>query len=196
MGQPASRKWCRRPAEPCRIVPRRAVVRGLSRMRRKFHVRFLGERVTATPLSYPALRTPGGITAFLTPRLPSPPAPQSFGVRVRHEVAGGIVTRRCHQLFCQLYPTGTCVPGNGEVRSSRDNVSSSFGMVVKARADTTTASIKAVGDQDRVARSTQVKRRKRRHIGQAKDADRLGPKGMWSGCAAPNSAHADVAPPA
>ena len=33
------------------------------------------------------------------------------------------------------------------------------GVVVKARADTTTASIKAVGDQEGVAGSTQVKRR-------------------------------------
>jgi hypothetical protein len=80
-GATAVRKGCRRPAEPCRIVSRRAVVRGLSRMKRKFHVRFLGEGVAATPLSYPALRTPGGILASLPQRLPSPPAPQSYVVR-------------------------------------------------------------------------------------------------------------------
>src|SRR6266851_6987716 len=47
-----------------------------------------------------------------------------------------------------------------------------------------------------MAWSTQVKRCKRRHKGQAKDADRLGPKGMWSGSEAPNSSDADVVPPA
>jgi len=83
----------------------------------------------------------------------------SYFVRVRHEVAGGIVTLGCHQLFCQLSPIGTCVAGNSGVRSSRDNVSSLSGVVVNARADTTTASLKAVGDQEGVAWSTQVKRR-------------------------------------
>jgi hypothetical protein len=58
--------------------------------------------------------------------------PVSFYVRVRHEVAGGIVTPRCHQRFCPLYPIGTCVSGNGEVRSSRDNVPLLFGVVVEA----------------------------------------------------------------
>jgi hypothetical protein len=67
-----------------------------------------------------------------------------LGVRVRHEVAGGIVTPSCHQRFCPLYPIGTCVAGNGGVRSSRDNVSSLLGVVVRARADTATASITAV----------------------------------------------------
>ena len=56
----------------------------------------------------------------------------SLVVRVRHDVAGGIVTLRCHQRFCPLYPIGTCVAGNGGVRSSRDNVSSLCGVVVKA----------------------------------------------------------------
>jgi hypothetical protein len=64
---------------------------------------------------------------------------------VRHEVAGGIVTRSGHQRFCPLYPIGTCVAGNGGVRSSRDNGPSSLGVAVKTRADTATASIKAVG---------------------------------------------------
>ena len=45
-------------------------------------------------------------------------------VRVRHEVAGRNVTQSCHQRFCPLSPIGTCVAGNGGVRSSRDNVSS------------------------------------------------------------------------
>jgi len=82
---------------------------------------------------------------------------------VRHEVASGTVTMGCHQPFCRLYPMGTCVLGNEEVRSSPDNVSSPVRVAVRARADTATASIEAVGDQDRVVRSTQVKCRKRRH---------------------------------
>jgi hypothetical protein len=69
------------------------------------------------------------------------------------------VTLRCHPRFCPRYPIGTCVAGNGGVRSSRDNVPSLYGVVVKVRANTATASIKVVGAQDEVARSTQVKRR-------------------------------------
>jgi len=52
------------------------------------------------------------------------PRQLSLVVRVRHEVAGGIVTLSCHPRFCPRYPIGTCVAGNGGVRSSRDNVSS------------------------------------------------------------------------
>jgi len=37
---------------------------------------------------------------------------------------------------------------------------------------------------------------KRRHKGQAQDADSLGPKGTWSGPEAPNSSGAVVVPPA
>jgi len=66
-------------------------------------------------------------------------------VRVRHEVAGGIGTLRCHQRFCPLYPIGTCVAGNGGVPSSRDNVSALLGAAVKAGAHTATASIQVVG---------------------------------------------------
>ncbi len=53
-GATASRKGCRRPAEPRRVVSRRDVVRGLSRMRRKSHVRFLGGGRGAIPSCYPA----------------------------------------------------------------------------------------------------------------------------------------------
>jgi len=59
-----------------------------------------------------------------------------------------------------------------------------------------TASITAVGNQDGVVWSTQVKRCKRRHKGQAQDADTLGPKGTWPGPEAPNSSGAVVEPPA
>jgi len=69
-------------------------------------------------------------------------------------------------------------------------------MAAEARAEAATASTKVVGAQECVARPTQVNRRKRRHKGQAKGADRLGPKGVWPGPGAPNSPGADVVPPA
>ena len=51
-----------------------------------------------------------------------------------------------HPLFCQRYPTRTCVAGNGEVRSSWDNVASSARrMAARARADAAVANTKAVG---------------------------------------------------
>ena len=64
------------------------------------------------------------------------------------------------------------------------------------RAEAVTASTKVVGDQEGVARSTQVNRRQRRHKEQAKGADRLGPKGGWPGPEAPNSSGAADEPPA
>ena len=72
------------------------------------------------------------MAAFLYSRLCSTPPLLSLVIRVRHDVAGGIVTLSCHQRFCPLYPIGTCVAGNGGVRSSRDNVSSLSGVVVRA----------------------------------------------------------------
>ena len=51
-----------------------------------------------------------------------------------------------HPLFCQRYPTRTCVTGNGEVRSSWNNVASSVErMAAKARVDAVIANTKAVG---------------------------------------------------
>jgi len=50
------RKGCRRPAEPCRVVSRRGVVRCLSCMRRKVPVQFLGEGVRVTSPPYPTRR--------------------------------------------------------------------------------------------------------------------------------------------
>ena len=69
------------------------------------------------------------------------------------------------QLFTSPIPStngiGSATPagvaGNGEVRSLGNNVTSIYGSVVKARADTTTASTKAVGGQQSGVRSTQVK---------------------------------------
>ena len=39
---------------------------------------------------------------------------------VRHEVVRVFI--KDDLVFCHRYPTGTCVGGNSEVRSSRDNV--------------------------------------------------------------------------
>jgi hypothetical protein len=73
---------------------------------------------------------------------------------VRHEGVAETVLlfgRRCqHLLFCQQSATEACVPGNGEVRSPRHNVFSPFGVAAEARADAATASIRTVGDQQRV----------------------------------------------
>ena len=60
-------------------------------------------------------------------------------------------------MFRHRSATPTGVAGNGEVRSLGNNVTSIYGSVVKARADTTTASTKAVGGQQSRVRSTQVK---------------------------------------
>ena len=94
---------------------------------------------------------------------PSDPAdplrgPLIFPVSVRHEVVDVAVLRprrgRQHLLFCQQYPTGECASGSGGVPSPRHNVSSSARMATGARAEVATASINAVGDQDRVDGST------------------------------------------
>lgn len=56
-------------------------------------------------------------------------------VRVRHEVVDVAVMplEYGHYLrFRRQYPTGTRVVGNDEVRSFRDNVTSSFGRAAKA----------------------------------------------------------------
>src|SRR5262245_11576766 len=54
-GETASRKGCRRPAEPNRVVSRRDVVRCLSCLHRKVPEQFLGEGVLATAPPYPTL---------------------------------------------------------------------------------------------------------------------------------------------
>src|SRR5271166_107848 len=57
-------------------------------------------------------------------------------------------------MFRHRSATPAGVAGNGEVRSLGNNVTSIYGSVVKARADTTTASTKAVGGQQSGVRST------------------------------------------
>src|ERR1700722_10089099 len=52
-GATASRKGCRRPAEPCRIVSRRDVARCLSCLHRKVPEQFLGEGALVTASPYP-----------------------------------------------------------------------------------------------------------------------------------------------
>jgi len=82
---------------------------------------------------------------------------------VRHEVADVFVVLcqdgKCHHLrCCSQYPTGTCIAGNREVRSSRDNVVSSTVEDGRGReAKVATPSITGVGSQDGVAGSTHVK---------------------------------------
>ena len=64
---------------------------------------------------------------------------------------------RHYPLFRHRSATPAGVTGNGEVRSLGNNVTSIYGSVVNARADTATASITAVGGQQSGAWSTQVK---------------------------------------
>ena len=54
---------------------------------------------------------------------------------------------RHYPMFRHRSATSAGVAGNGEVRSLGNNVTSILGSVVNARADTATASIKAVGGQ-------------------------------------------------
>ena len=60
-------------------------------------------------------------------------------------------------MFRHRSATPAGVTGNGDVRSLGDNVTSILGSAVNARADTATASIKAVGGQQSGVRSIQVK---------------------------------------
>ena len=69
-----------------------------------------------------------------TGRITRPGAVESV-VRVRHEVVDVAVMPLeygHYLLFRRQYPTGTCVVGNDEVRSFRDNVTSSFGKAARA----------------------------------------------------------------
>ena len=117
---------------------------------------------------------------------------------VRHEVVCVSVMpiEGHHLLFCQQYPTSTCVTGDGGVRSYWDKGASSCGMVTGACAAVTTASTEVVGSEDRMGRSTQVHGRKRREVRQAEGAVTLGPKGKGSGTGVQASPVAEDAPPA
>src|SRR5262247_3275403 len=64
-GETASRKGCRRPAEPNRVVSRRDVVRCLSCLHRKVPEQFLGEGVRVTEPPYPTQKAKAGdVTAL------------------------------------------------------------------------------------------------------------------------------------
>jgi hypothetical protein len=103
----------------------------------------------------------------------------SFSVRVRHEVVQVAVviaaSNRTHgdaairnPVFCDRYPTRTCVAGSGGVRSSGDKcilhpnqfdaAGRTPGMATAPRGDVATASTKAVGGSDCVAWLTYVNR--------------------------------------
>jgi hypothetical protein len=84
-------------------------------------------------------------------------------VLVRHEVVDVAVLRTSERPTAPVVLPAVsyreCVSSNGEVPSPRDNVSFSFGRTATTRVDVVTASINAVGDQDRVDGSTDVKQR-------------------------------------
>jgi len=122
------------------------------------------------------------------------------------------VTLSCHQRFCPLYPIGTCVAGNGGVRSSRDNVSSpqrggresvsrhgdcqhqgGRGLGLGGRVNPGEASVNVVTkDKPKVLLQCGDSRARLRAAAELG----LGQKGRWSGPEAPNSSGADGAPPA
>jgi hypothetical protein len=100
---------------------------------------------------------------------------------VRHEVAYAAVMPEPtgHNLvFCHQYPTQTCGWSNPAVWSSGDNVASSFGMATKPWGAVVTVSIKAVRELgwDGMASTCELQVNVVRKE-QAKDADRLEPKG-------------------
>ena len=133
-------------------------------------------------------------------------------IRVRREVAGGIVTLRCHPRVCPRYPIGTCVAGNGGVRSSRDNVSSprrggresvsrhgdcqhhgGRGLGWGGMVNSGEASLNAVIKEP--AKDAAEERLCRARLTAASESG-WGQQGTWSGSGAPNSSDADVVPPA
>src|SRR5262245_42958231 len=122
-------------------------------------------------------------------------------VRVRHEGVAETVVLFGKEVTLPAVPPAVPYRGvrpwqRGRAEPSGQRILTRQRVAAQARADAATASTRAVGDQGCVVRSTQLKCRKRRHQGQAKGADRLGPKGTWPGPGAPNSPGADGGPPA
>jgi uncharacterized repeat protein (TIGR03803 family) len=108
-----------------------------------------------------------------------------------------VAKQRRHLPFCRQYPTGTCVAGNGGVRSSRDNEASSSGMARKDASparDSEHQRGRAPGWCGMVnsgeALVNAVMSNKRKML------SRLGQNGTWSGPGAILSPGADGAPPA
>ena len=101
-------------------------------------------------------------------------------------------------MFCHRDPTGTCVGGNPGVRSSRDNVASAQLSRQLNREGTLRLPASQGGQELRLegmANSGEalLSRRKRQ---QAKEADRLEPKGKWRSRGGGISPLTDGVPPA
>ena len=100
---------------------------------------------------------------------------------VRHEVARVFV--RDDPVFCHRYRTGTCVEGNLGVRSSRDNVASARLSRQRNREGTlrlpASQGGRELGLEGRVNSGELLL--SRRNSQQAKEAERLEPKGTWPG---------------
>lgn len=117
---------------------------------------------------------------------------------VRHEVAFiTVMTMKIgyNQLFCQLFPTDTCVVGNDGVRSCRDNVASSedAGRSARKDRDCQPQDGREPGMDGRVNTSESYATTV---IAQpAKEAAPLKPKGAWSGWESQWYSHANVEPP-
>ncbi len=85
-------------------------------------------------------------------------------------------------MYCHWYPTRACVAGNGVVRSLWDNVTSSISdgqKTVRWTGDCKHQGGWELGLRGRVNVSESLINVVKRQ--QAKDADRLEPKGTWSG---------------
>ena len=117
-------------------------------------------------------------------------------IDVRHEVARVFI--RDDLVFCHQDRTGTCVGGNSGVRSSRDNVASvcmdrQLNREGKLRLPASPGG-RELGLEGRANSGEALL--SRRDSQQAKEAERLGPKGKWRGRGAGISPLADVVPPA
>ncbi len=115
---------------------------------------------------------------------------------VRHEVARVFI--KDDPVFCYRYRTGTCVGGNPGVRSSRDNVASVLLNRQRNRKGTLRLPASQGGRElglEGMANSGEALL-SRRDSQQAKEAERLEPKGTWRGRGAAISPLADVEPPA
>ena len=122
-----------------------------------------------------------------TLRLPASQGGRELGLEgmansgVRHEVARVFV--RDDPVFCHRYRTGTCVEGNLGVRSSRDNVASARLSRQRNREGTlrlpASQGGRELGLEGRVNSGELLL--SRRNSQQAKEAERLEPKGTWPG---------------
>src|SRR5262249_54967633 len=89
-----------------------------------------------------------GMSAFRDMTVSRPARLLSCGVRVRHEVADVAVLKSADRLTAPAVLPAVSYRD----RKPRDNVTSSFGRVARARAVTTTTSSTVVGNQDGVGK--------------------------------------------